>query len=119
MAEVSKRLGEMSGGIGLLAGAAILAIPGLVILLQAIATMLIVNGMQPHWALLLVSVLPAVYGMTGMIYGAGAVVCGTAILVAAVRFFFARDTRNARRLFMMSNIYLLTVMILLVVNARP
>jgi len=70
-------------------------------------------------ALLVVSVAPAYFGLTGMVYGVGAVVAGTALLVAAIRFFFDRDVRNARRLFMISNLYLLTVMLLLVVNARP
>jgi heme o synthase len=69
-------------------------------------------------ALLVVSVMPTYFGLAGMVYGIGAVVAGTALLAAAVRFFFDRDVRNARRLFMISNLYLLTVMLLLVVNAR-
>ena len=69
-------------------------------------------------ALLLgVSVLPFVFGMTGPIYLAGATLCGAAMLAAAIRFFFDRG-RNARSLFMLSNLYLLTVMLLLVIDAR-
>lgn len=69
-------------------------------------------------ALLAVSILPSILGMTGMIYLAGAALCGAALLAASVRFFFDRGTRNARSLFMISNLYLLTVMLLLVVDAR-
>ena len=68
-------------------------------------------------ALLAVSVLPTVFGMTGLAYLIGAVIGGTAILAASVRFFFDRG-RNARSLFMLTNLYLLTVMLLLVVDAR-
>ena len=70
-------------------------------------------------ALLPLSVAPSLLGMTGMIYLVGAIAAGAALLAAAIRFFFDRDVRNARRLFMISNLYLLTVMLLLVVNARP
>jgi protoheme IX farnesyltransferase len=69
-------------------------------------------------ALLAVSITPSLLGMTGAIYLAGAAVCGAALLAASIRFFFDRDTRNARSLFMISNLYLLTVMLLLVVDAR-
>ena len=70
-------------------------------------------------ALLAVSVLPSIFGMTGLVYLAGAIVAGTALLAASIRFFFDRGIRNARSLFMISNLYLLTVMLLLVVNAHP
>lgn len=68
-------------------------------------------------ALLPVSIAPALLGMTGMMYLIGASVCGLAMLAASIRFFFDRELRNARRLFMISNLYLLTVMLLLVVDA--
>ena len=70
-------------------------------------------------ALLAVSILPSIFGMTGIVYLIGAVVAGVALLAAAIRFFFDRGVRNARSVFMMSNLYLLTVMLLLVVDARP
>jgi len=69
-------------------------------------------------ALLPVTIAPALLGMTGMVYLAGAVVAGAVLLAATIRFFFDRHVRNARRVFMISNLYLLTVMLLLVVNAR-
>ncbi len=69
-------------------------------------------------ALLAVSVLPSILGMTGVVYLIGAIAAGAAMLAATIRFFFDRDVRVARSLFMMSNLYLLTVMLLLVVNAR-
>ncbi len=68
-------------------------------------------------ALLAVSVAPTFLGMTGPVYLTGAVICGAAMLVAAIRFYFDRG-RSARGLFMVSNLYLLTVMMLLVVDAR-
>jgi protoheme IX farnesyltransferase len=67
-------------------------------------------------ALLPVSVAPALFGMTGTIYFVGAALAGAVLLATTIRFFF--DRRHARALFMTSNLYLLTVMLLLVVNAR-
>ncbi|HEX7153330.1 MAG TPA: heme o synthase [Thermoanaerobaculia bacterium] len=66
-------------------------------------------------ALLAVSVAPFFLGLSGVVYLAGAVVGGAAMIALSVRFFFERNARNARTLFMTSNIYLLAVMILLVV----
>jgi heme o synthase len=68
-------------------------------------------------ALLAVSVLPWTFGLSGAAYLIGATLCGLALLAAAVRFFFDRGLSNARSLFMISNLYLLTVMLLLVVDA--
>ncbi|HEX7832890.1 MAG TPA: heme o synthase [Thermoanaerobaculia bacterium] len=68
-------------------------------------------------ALLPVSIAPSLLGMTGLMYLIGASLCGLALLYAAIRFSFDRDMRNARKLFMISNLYLLTVMLLLVVDA--
>jgi heme o synthase len=68
-------------------------------------------------ALLPVSIAPTLFALTGISYLVGASLCGVALLAAAVRFAFDRDARNARRLFMISNLYLLTVMLLLVVDA--
>jgi heme o synthase len=69
-------------------------------------------------ALLPLSVAPWFLGMTGVVYFAGAAIAGAALLAATIRFFFDRGIRNARSVFMISNLYLLTVMLLLVVNAR-
>lgn len=68
-------------------------------------------------ALLAVSVMPWFFGLSGLAYLIGATLCGAAMLAAAVRFFFDRGVRTARNLFMFSNLYLLTVMLLLVVDA--
>ena len=69
-------------------------------------------------ALLPLSVAPALFGMAGAVYFVGAALCGAALLAATIRFFFDRQVRNARSVFMISNLYLLTVMLLLVVDAR-
>jgi heme o synthase len=69
-------------------------------------------------ALIPVSIAPALVGLTGAAYAIGAAAAGAALLAAAIRFFFDRSIRNARGLFMISNLYLLTVMLLLVVHAR-
>lgn len=69
-------------------------------------------------ALLAVSVMPSLLGLTGTAYLIGAIACGAALLAASIRFFFDRGVRRARSLFMISNLYLLTVMLLLVVDAR-
>ena len=67
-------------------------------------------------ALLTVSVMPWFLGLSGVAYLIGATVCGAVMLAMSVRFFFDRGVRAARSLFMVSNLYLLTVMLLLVVN---
>jgi uncharacterized membrane protein YqjE len=69
--ETREKLKEMTGAIALLAGAAIIAIPGLVILLQAIATMLMANGMQPQWALLIVGAVVLAIGTVLLMVGVG------------------------------------------------
>ncbi len=69
-------------------------------------------------ALLAVSVLPSLTGMTGRAYLAGAIVTGVTLLALSLRFFFARSNRVAFRLFMTSNLYLVVVMTMLVIAAR-
>jgi protoheme IX farnesyltransferase len=68
-------------------------------------------------ALLPVSVAPSLLGLTGTVYFIGAAAAGATLLAATIRFFFNRGPRSARSLFMISNLYLITVMLLLVVNA--
>ena len=68
-------------------------------------------------ALIPVSLAPSLIGLTGTIYFVGAAAAGAALLAATIRFFFDRGARSARSLFMISNLYLITVMLLLVVNA--
>ena len=68
-------------------------------------------------ALLAVSVLPWFLGLTGLAYLIGATLSGAVLLAISVRFYFDRGARTARTLFMASNLYLLTVMLLLVADA--
>ncbi len=68
-------------------------------------------------ALIPVSVAPALLGLTGTVSFIGAAAAGAALLAATIRFYFDRGPRSARSLFMISNLYLITVMLLLVVNA--
>ncbi len=68
--------------------------------------------------LLIVSVAPAFVGMAGPAYVVLSAAAGAALLVASARFLAARTTRNARVLFMSSNVYLLAVMLLLVFLVR-
>ena len=65
-------------------------------------------------ALLLVSVLPPLFHLGSIAYSVAAALCGVAILAASIVFRRERSNRNARRLFMMSNVYLIVVMVLLV-----
>jgi protoheme IX farnesyltransferase len=67
--------------------------------------------------LLPVSLAPTLLGITGTVYFIGAAAAGAALLAATMRFYFDRGPRSARSLFMISNLYLLTVMLLLVVHA--
>jgi protoheme IX farnesyltransferase len=68
--------------------------------------------------LLTVSLLPFYAGMTGIVYFTLALISGLAFLAAALNFFRHRDNRRARRLFMTSNLYLVTIMTLLVISVR-
>jgi protoheme IX farnesyltransferase len=65
-------------------------------------------------ALLPVSLLPVLFGMAGAGYAATATVAGALFLAAAIGFFFDRNPRKAMRLFMVSNIYLVAMMLALV-----
>jgi len=65
--------------------------------------------------LVAVSALPPFFGLAGAGYLIGAVIAGVALTAASVAFFFDRSNRTARRLFMLSNAYLVVVMLLLVV----
>lgn len=67
-------------------------------------------------ALFAIGVLPTVFGVSGMIYLAGAIVCGGAMLYGAVKFAKVVDANSARFLFFMSIIYLPVVMFLLVAD---
>jgi heme O synthase-like polyprenyltransferase len=61
--------------------------------------------------------MPWFLGLAGVAYLIGATLFSAIMVVLSVRFFFDRGVKNARSLFMVSNLYLLTVMLLLVVDA--
>jgi protoheme IX farnesyltransferase len=66
------------------------------------------------FALLTVSVLPPLFGLSTFVYLAGAVIAGAALTFASFAFLASRTLARARRLFMASNIYLVVMMALLV-----
>lgn len=66
------------------------------------------------FALLTVSVLPPMFGLTTFVYLAGAVLAGGVLTFTSFAFLNARTPVRARRLFMASNIYLVVMMALLV-----
>jgi protoheme IX farnesyltransferase len=66
------------------------------------------------FALLTVSVLPPLFGLSTFVYLAGAILAGGALTFASFAFLGARTPARARRLFMASNIYLVVMMALLV-----
>ena len=69
-------------------------------------------------ALLAVSVAPYFFGMAGLAYLFIATMASLWIVVASVMFLSDRSTVPARSLFMSSNIYLLTMMLLFVLTVR-
>lgn len=70
-------------------------------------------------ALLAVSVAPFFFGMAGFAYLLIASMTGLWIVVASVMFLSDRTAAPARSLFMSSNIYLLTMMVLWILSFRP
>jgi hypothetical protein len=70
-AETSENVGRMTGAIAMLAGSAVLLIPGLVILLEAIAAMLVASGFEARWALLVVSLVVILAGVIILSVGVG------------------------------------------------
>jgi len=64
--------------------------------------------------LLAVSVLPQIFRLGGLPYTIAAAVFGLALVAASIAFRAERSPRNARRLFMFSNVYLIVVMLFLV-----
>ena len=68
--------------------------------------------------LIAVSLTPLFLGMTGPLYAIGAASAGAYFAFASIRFLLDHSRIVARKMFMVSNIYLLTVMILLVVAVR-
>ncbi|MGZ8853258.1 MAG: heme o synthase [Thermoanaerobaculia bacterium] len=69
-------------------------------------------------ALLAVSVAPYFFGMAGLLYLAVATLAGLWIFIASLMFSAHRGPAPARALFMSSNVYLLTMMLLFVFTVR-
>ena len=64
--------------------------------------------------LLAVSLLPQLFRLGGAPYTIAAALLGLALVAASIAFHRERSPRNARRLFMFSNVYLIVVMLFLV-----
>jgi protoheme IX farnesyltransferase len=69
-------------------------------------------------ALVPVTLAPTFAGLAGPFYLGGAILGVTAMIVASIRFLRDRSKGPARSLFMISNLFLLTMMLLLVVDVR-
>jgi protoheme IX farnesyltransferase len=67
-------------------------------------------------ALVPISLMPAIVGLAGRIYFAGAIVLGVGLLTLAVRFAQDRSTARARRLFFASLVYLPVLWVLMLAN---
>jgi Putative Actinobacterial Holin-X, holin superfamily III len=68
--EMSEKMSHMGTGLGLLVGGAVLAMPALVILMEAAVAALVENGMAPYWASLLVGGLSLLLGLVLLSLGA-------------------------------------------------
>jgi membrane protein DedA with SNARE-associated domain len=69
--ETTENIGKMAGALGMLAAAAVIVLPGLVVLLLAIAAMLAAQGMELQWALLVVSLVAIAIGGILLMVGLG------------------------------------------------
>ena len=67
--------------------------------------------------LLLVSVMPTLFGLAGMVYMAGAILLGIAFLAASIALAYSRSLLSARRLLQASVIYLPLLLVLSVFDA--
>jgi len=68
-AEMSEKLGRATRGVALVLGGAVLMMPALVILLEAIVAALVDAGLEAHWAALIVGGLALILG--GIVLFAG------------------------------------------------
>jgi hypothetical protein len=68
--EMSEKMSHMGTGVGLLVGGAVLAMPALVVLLEAAVAALVENGMAPYWAALLVGGICLLLGIILLLVGA-------------------------------------------------
>jgi hypothetical protein len=69
-AEMSEKISHMGTGLVLLVGGAVLAMPALVILLEAAVAALVESGWAPYWASLLVGGLSLLLGLLLLSLGA-------------------------------------------------
>jgi len=69
--ETSENITRMTNGGMMLAVAAVVILPGLVLFLEAIAAMLVAGGMEPRWSLLVVSVVTLAVGAILVFVGLG------------------------------------------------
>ena len=67
-------------------------------------------------ALLPVTLLPCFLGLSGMVYGAGALALGVVFLVCAINVISDKSDRSARRMFPFSILYLFLIFVLLLVD---
>jgi len=66
--------------------------------------------------LVLFSLLPTVFGDTGVIYFAGALLLGTGFIVTGLRFLYLRSNSNARTVLLSSYFYLLALITLMFID---
>jgi putative superfamily III holin-X len=69
-AEMSEKMSYIGSGLGLLVAGAVLAMPALVVLLEAAVAALVENGMAPYWAAFLVGGLCLLLGIIFLLVGA-------------------------------------------------
>jgi Putative Actinobacterial Holin-X, holin superfamily III len=77
--EMSEKMTHMGTGLGLLLGGAILAMPALVVLLEAAVAALAENGMAPYWAALFVGGACLLLGIILLLTGANWLKAGNLI----------------------------------------
>ena len=69
-AELSEKVSQIAGGLGLVIGGAVLIMPGLVVLLEAGVAALQSTGLAPHWGALIVGGAVVVVGLILVAIGA-------------------------------------------------
>jgi Putative Actinobacterial Holin-X, holin superfamily III len=69
-AEMSEKMSYIGSGLGLLVAGAILAMPALVVLLEAAVAGLVESGMAPYWAAFLIGGLCLLLGIIFLLVGA-------------------------------------------------
>jgi hypothetical protein len=68
--EMTEKMSHIGAGLGFLVGGAVLAMPALVLLMEAAVAALVENGMASYWAALLVGGLSLLLGMMLLSMGA-------------------------------------------------